>query len=64
MKQQQNCGSCRYFHNATRTWCQRYPPVPVDNRTAFYPAVIFDQWCGEWRNRQVNTCYVPQREDK
>jgi len=51
MKLKQNCGSCRYFHNQTRTWCLRYPPVPVDNRTSRYPTVSWDQSCGEWQNR-------------
>ena len=46
-----NCGSCRHFHNATHTWCLRYPPVPVDNRHSIYPVVVYDQWCGEWHKR-------------
>ena len=54
MKQERKCGSCRWFHNMVRTWCLRYPPVPVDNRNSRYPAVTWDQTCGEWTQAEEN----------
>jgi hypothetical protein len=48
------CGSCRHFHNAARTLCKRYPPVSIDNRHARYPAVFWDDWCGEWVSTNEN----------
>ena len=47
-----NCGSCRYFHNAQRTLCKRYPPQPVGKREALWPAVMWDDSCGEWAPRE------------
>ena len=48
------CGSCQHFHNKTRTLCKRYPPVSIDNRHARYPAVCWDDWCGEWTLSEEN----------
>ena len=51
MQQKRNCGSCRYFHNAQRTLCKRFPPQPAGKREAFWPAVMWDDTCGEWAPR-------------
>ena len=48
----ENCGSCRFFHNKVRSLCKRYPPVPVDNRHVRFPATCWDDWCGEWQPRK------------
>ena len=51
MNTPKNCGSCRHFHNAQRTLCKRYPPQPAGKREAFWPAVMWDDSCGEWAPR-------------
>jgi hypothetical protein len=55
MDKPRNCGSCRHFHNKVHTWCVRFPPQVVDNRTAYYPTVLWDQTCGEWEQREEIT---------
>ena len=52
-KRKEQCGSCRHY-DGQHSRCNRLPPVPVDGRRAFFPAVAWDDGCGEFQPREVN----------
>lgn len=53
MTDQETCKTCRYwldttpFKEVTQGECHRLPPVMRDGAFDQWPAVTFDDWCGE-----------------
>lgn len=48
---EQSCANCAFYIN---NGCNRYPPsvyINTLNRTATYPKVEADNWCGEWKKQ-------------
>lgn len=51
------CETCRFFwqRKFTGNYCRRFPPnaagdpLQADVRQTRWPAVAYDDWCGEWR---------------
>jgi len=47
--EEQQCKNCRY-HLQSSNECRRNAPQPSyeKDRSAFWPVVANDDWCGEW----------------
>lgn len=71
----ETCASCRFYkpHNMQRHdgYCRRHAPSPVVNQQnmkdqvlqlAEWPTVSGDNWCGEFKPKDVTVSTTPERK--
>jgi len=45
---QERCGTCHYWCGTYQV-CRRNPPMNSEYDTKKWPYVMFNEWCGEWK---------------
>lgn len=59
MNTNKTCGNCKFFKRFHEDWrsgmgeCHKYAPRPIEHNKAFWSAVSFDDWCGEFEETTI-----------